>query len=96
MLSAIVTRDPKPRKGLPAGLPGEVRCGFEFYMNEKGKKSHFITIEMTEEPVLYAVTDEQAHAWRGAFAVPMKRRWVDGLWIEIQGTETPAESRSAD
>src|SRR4029077_12776122 len=92
MLKAIVTRDPRPRRGLPAGFPGEVRSGFEFYTSVNGKKGHFITIEMTEEPVLYAVTDEQAALYRGAWAVPMKRRWGDikigshqlnGMWLEI-------------
>lgn len=84
MQIAIVTRVQKSKKGLPAGFPGQVRSGFEFYLNKKGKKADFITIEMSKRPILYAVTDEQEALWRGAFAIPMKRRWMDGMWREIQ------------
>ena len=82
-MQAIVTRDPKPRKGLPPGSPGEVRSGFEFFINEKGKKANFITIELSDQPILYAVTDEQEKVWKGAFAVPIKRRFVNGMWTEV-------------
>lgn len=84
MITAIVTRDPKPRKGLPAGFPGQVRSGFEFYLNKRGKKADLITIEISKHPILYAVTDEQEALWQGAFAVPMKRQWVGGMWTEFR------------
>lgn len=80
---AIVTREPKPRKGLPPGSPGEVRSGFEFYLNFNGKKADFITLEISEQPILHAVTDQQEHLWQGAFAVPVKRIWINGIWAEL-------------
>ena len=82
VLLAVLALDPKKPRGLPRGAEGEVRAGYEFFKQE-GQSLYFITLEMREDPVLTAVTDEQLRIWKGAIAVPVLRIFCDGMWREL-------------
>lgn len=81
-IPAIIRLDPSKRKGLPRGWEGEIRSGYEFYRME-GKSLHFITIEFGPDPILIAVTEEQVRVWKDAIAIPMQRKYLNGLWTEM-------------
>ena len=81
-IKASVRLDPQKPRGLPRGVEGEVRSGWEFYLRE-GKKLHFITIEIGPDPVLTAVTEEQLRVWKDVEAVPMRRIFRDRMWREM-------------
>lgn len=78
-VTAVVRLDPQKPRGLPRGVEGEIRSGWEFYLRE-GKNLHFITIEIGPDPVLTAVTEEQVQVWKDAVAVPARFLFRNRMW----------------
>jgi hypothetical protein len=81
-VKAVVRLDPSKPRGLPRGVEGEVRSGFEFFRRD-GESLHFITLELRQDPVLTAVAEEQLRLWKNVVAVPVYRKFRNGSWVEI-------------
>lgn len=78
----VVFDKTKYGRGLPkGGSSGELRkCWSMFRQSKNGY--HFMTIEIAEQPVFYAVTEEQRTAWETLeiVAVEAAATWDGRVW----------------